>query len=202
VLRVGVQALRGLGMRPTELQQCLPLSSATLKRYARQPSEHRDDGSPTRWPALSRRQREVLTLYWVRIIARDEPIAPPVPARPLLAAFCPICLRDPEGGAPGAAVSTSWRPKRLDRLPPTLLTALLLGLRACETGIRPCVSSPARFASLIHAVRARPWDAAIFLGTEVGPRHWWLRTCCRCDRPIVTAGSAFRTCPHHGDAEG
>lgn len=142
---------------------------------------------------LSRAHREMLTLYWVRVIARGQALAPPTPQRPFLDAFCPVCVRAPASRPDGPGPAPRVTPRTLDE-------AILIGLDACVAGYRPCPSGPARFASLVQPYDLSPWAAAVFLSTEVGPEKWWLRTCLRCGRPIVTPQKNLRLCHAHAHA--
>lgn len=195
--QLGVQILRALGMRPNELEQCLTVSTATLKRYApqRQPDPAKDPPIPPSRPLpLLAAHRRFLTLYWVRVLAFDQPVPPPIPKRPLLGAFCPVCLHNP-------SPTTERRPPFPKTLPQSLAHAILIGLAACEAGYRPCASSPARFASLMQALRISPWHAALFLGRDVAPTRWWVRSCMVCERPIVTESPQHRRCESHAHPE-
>src|SRR5437867_10273433 len=89
--RFGVQALRSLGLRITELTEMSPQSGATIKRYAKTVIPELRLMA-TALTAVSSHQRDVLTDFWVRIIAENRPIGPPVPQRRFLDFFCPTCL--------------------------------------------------------------------------------------------------------------
>ncbi len=90
--RFGIQALRSLGLRITELAEMSPQSVATIKRYTKTliPELRL---MVTGLTAVSSQHRDVLTDFWVRIIAENRPIAPPVPQRRFLDFFCPICRK-------------------------------------------------------------------------------------------------------------
>lgn len=143
--------------------------------------------------SLSQVQRKLLTLYWVRRIAHGQPLASPTPQRPFLDTFCSICLRVPAPPPDGPRPPPRATPRALDE-------AILIGLDACVAGYRPCPSGPARFASLVQYYALSPWAGAVFLSTEVHPDKWWVRTCLRCDRPIVTPQKNLRLCHAHGQA--
>ncbi len=76
--RFGIQVLRSLGLRITELAEMSPQSDATIKRYARTaiPEFRMMVAALT---GVGAQHRDVLTDFWVRIIAENRPIAPPVP---------------------------------------------------------------------------------------------------------------------------
>lgn len=205
--RVGIQALRSLGLRITELTEMSPQSVATIKRYTRTviPELRMTASALT---AVSAQHREVLTDFWVRIIADTRPIAPPVPRRPFLDFFCPICLTRPastnghrpaadEAGVaaePGGALLIAGAPPIRGATPGTLEEALLEGTAACQAGAIPCASSAARFAALVQLAQVRPWDAYQFLTQHVAPDRWWIRTCIGCDRAFVSESRASRKC--------
>src|SRR6059036_3487283 len=92
--RFGIQALRSLGLRITELAEMSPQSVATIKRYTKTVIPELRLMA-TALTAVSSHQRDVLTDFWVRIIAENRQIAPPVPQRRFLDFFCPICLTRP-----------------------------------------------------------------------------------------------------------
>src|SRR2546427_10158470 len=85
------RSLRSLGLRITELTEMSPQSVATIKRYTKTVIPELRVMA-TALTGVSSQQREILTDFWVRIIAENRPVAPPVPQRRLLDVFCPICL--------------------------------------------------------------------------------------------------------------
>ncbi|MFQ5945149.1 MAG: hypothetical protein ACE5NC_02740 [Anaerolineae bacterium] len=180
-------------MRPTELCHLLPQSTATVKRYARARQE-------AAWPfgpgpstlRLTGSHRKMLTLFWVKTIARGARVGPGDAKRRFFEIFCPVCLHQPHPHPPNGSPP-------IREIPSRLAEAILIGLRACEVGIRPCASGASRFAILSLALGVKPWDAAVFLLTQVGPRKWWIRNCLapRCEREIVTPSVATRRCPLH-----
>ena len=196
--RFGVQALRSLGLRITELAEMSPQSVATIKRYTRTVIPELRMMA-TALTAVSYQHREMLTDFWVRIIVENQPIAPPVPQRRFLDFFCPICLtrtsptngqrppvdeKDVESGAPP-----------IRRVPAgNLEDAILEGTAACQAGANPCASSAARFAALVQLTHVRPWDAYQFITQNVAPDRWWIRTCVGCDRAFVSESRASRKC--------
>ena len=199
-LRYGLQALRGLGLRLTELAQMSPLSVATLKRHTRvvNPSFAVMGVSMEK---LTLQGKEALTLIWVHSIASGRPLAPPVPQRAFLDFFCSICLTKP------LAVRDAVRPQTHrgrpfdpstagGRAPGDLTEALTYGLETCEMGARVCASSPARFAAILLALRVHPWDAYAFVTGEIAPNRWWVRACLGCERDVVTDSVSTRLCPH------
>ena len=187
--RFGVQALRSLGLRITELAEMSPQSVATIKRYTRTVIPELRMMA-TALTAVSYQHREMLTDFWVRIIAENQPIAPPVPQRRFLDFFCPICL-------------TRTLPTKGQRPPVdekdvesagNLEDAILEGTAACQAGANPCASSAARFAALVQLTHVRPWDAYQFITQNVAPDRWWIRTCVGCDRAFVSESRASRKC--------
>jgi hypothetical protein len=197
-LRYGLQALRGLGLRLTELAHMSPLSVATLKRYTgtEDPAFVETRASLER---LTLQTKEALTRIWIRHIAGDRLVAPPVPQRAFLDFFCPRCLHRPpprSGTATNEAGHRDVTPFVLDRLlPAELLEALTSGVRTCDTGPRVCASSPARFAAVLLALRLHPWEAYGFVTSEIAPARWWLRPCLGCGRDVITGSPAMRLCP-------
>ena len=136
-----------------------PQSVATIKRYTKTVIPELRVMA-TALTGVSSQQREILTDFWVRIIAENRPVAPPVPQRRFLDFFCPICLTRP---------STNGHPPPADDLEPiteidlriagapirgvvpsTLEAAILKGTAACQAGANPCASSAPRFAALAH----------------------------------------------------
>lgn len=203
--RFGVQALRSFGLRLTELVEMSPQSVATVKRYTRTviPELRMMAASLT---AVSNQHREMLTDFWVRIIAENHPIGPPVPQRRFLDVFCPICVtRPPSTGGHSSADDEdeaetdgeflfAGAPPSRGLIPGTLEEAILNGTAACHAGANPCASSAARFAALVQLVRVRPWDAYCFITQNVAPDRWWLRTCVGCDKVFVSESRASRKC--------
>jgi hypothetical protein len=205
--RVGIQALRSLGLRITELAEISPQSVATIKRYTRSVVPELRLMADALTP-ISHHHREVLTDFWVRIIAENRLLAPPVPQRRFLDFFCPICLTR-AASANGHRTSTSdgvvdaagnrdlliagARPTR-SVVPRTLEDAILIGTAACFTGASPCASSAARFAALVQLTRVRPWDAYCFITQNVAPERWWVRACVGCDAMFVSQARASRKC--------
>jgi hypothetical protein len=208
--RFGIRALRALGLRLTELAEVSPQSDATLKRYTSTviPELH---AIATTLTSLSHQHREVLTDFWVRIIADNRPLAPPVPQRRFLDFFCPICLtrassanghrtpvdNEADAEADREPLIIGARPARLVA-PRTLEEAILKGTAACLAGANPCASSAARFAALVQLARVRPWDAYCFIAQNVAPDKWWVRFCVGCDAMFVSPSRASRKC--HGCA--
>ena len=133
VLSFGLQALRRLGLRPTELNSYLSLNAASLKRYV----VLRDGDQPERPPRrrLRKEQEEALFLYWWDVIAGRKPLAPVGPGRRLLDAFCPICLHVPtpedRDAAHGRRPLRSRRPWRR-RSPPAGSAARPASGPACK----------------------------------------------------------------------
>jgi len=205
--RFGIQALRSLGLRITELAELSPQSVATIKRYTRTviPEFHM---MVTALTPVSHQHRDVLTDFWVRIIADNRALAPPVPQRRFLDFFCPICLTRPSptnGHRPPAdeddveaetdsELRLAGAPPTRDVVPHTLEDAILRGTAACLAGANPCASSAARFAALVQLSRLRPWDAYCFITQNVAPDKWWLRVCVGCDTTFVSQSRASRKC--------
>jgi hypothetical protein len=178
VLGVGLQALRRLGLRPTELNSYLSLSAASVKRYV----ALRDGGEVERLPRrrLRKEQEEALFLYWWDVIAGRKALAPIAPGRRLLDAFCPICLHVPTPEARTRVVATD------DTEPTTVAEALATGARCCLAGVRPCVQGPARLAALVTWLDADARAAAAHLERlRPDPRGLWVRTCLYCGVPMV-----------------
>ncbi len=205
--RFGLQALRSLGLRITELIEMSPQSAATIKRYTKTViPEFRM--MVTAFTAVSAQHRDVLTDFWVRIIAENRQIAPPVPQRRFLDFFCPICLtrpsstngRRPLGGEDDEESETdrelqiAGAPPIRGVIPGNLEDAILTGTAACQAGANPCASSAARFAALAQLSRVRPWDAYLFVTQNIAPDKWWIRTCIGCDRAFVSESRASRKC--------
>src|SRR5438034_5891888 len=71
-----------------------PQSVATIKRYTKTVIPELRVMA-TALTGVSSQQREILTDFWVRIIAENRPVAPPVPQRRFLDFFCPTCLTRP-----------------------------------------------------------------------------------------------------------
>jgi hypothetical protein len=197
VLRFGLQALRRLGLRPTELNSYLSVSAASVKRYV----VARDGGGdPERPPRrrLRREQEEALFLYWWDVIAERKPLAPVAPGRRLLDAFCPTCLHVP-------APATTRRPDLAEETGPhTLEEALSIGTQCCEAGVRPCVQGPARLAALVTWLDVDARAAAAYLERlRPDPRGLWVRTCLYCDAIMVVDDAAGdrirRLCPRHAN---
>jgi hypothetical protein len=205
--RFGVQALRSLGLRVTELAEMSPQSVATIKRYTRTiiPELRMMAGSLT---TVGAQHREMLTDFWVRIIAENQPIGPPVPHRRFLEFFCPICLtppsssngsrplRDEEDDEKGLLIAGASATR--SATPGSLENAILEGTAACMAGANPCASSAARFAALVQLTQVRPWDAYQFITQNIAPDRWWIRTCVGCDAAFVSQSRASRKC--HGCA--
>jgi hypothetical protein len=194
VLRFGVQALRRLGLRPTELNSYLSLSAASVKRYV----VIRDRSELARRPRrrLRKDQEDALFLYWWDVIAGRSPLAPVAPGRRLLDAFCPTCLHRP---APASRV-----PPIVDEEtdPGTLAEALVAGARCCAAGVRPCVQGPTRLAALVTWLDVDARAATVYLERlRPDPRGWWVRTCLYCDAVMVVNDAAGdriqRLCPRH-----
>lgn len=193
ILRLGLKELRSLGFRPTELTHMLSQSTATVKRYSwigNDTTPDSDSAPPLQ--ALRQEPRRAITRFWVTHIAGGRPIAPRWPE--FLTAFCPVCVT-------GGPVCTAPRPRRPRRPLTGLHQALYLGLRCCEAGIIPCVSSPARLAALFHYTRTRPWETCLFLATEVHPDRWWLRHCSVCHVDIITRSPKVNRCLQHQDLD-
>ena len=202
--RFGIQALRSLGLRITELSEMSPQSVATIKRYSRTTiPELRDMASVL--SAVSYQHREVLIDFWVCIIAENQPIAPPVPQRRFLDFFCPICLtraatsvRRPRTGRDDVALNEELPTTGAFAIRSTAISsledAILEGTAACQAGAIPCASSAARFAALVQLTQVRPWDAYQFITQNVGPDRWWIRTCIGCDTAFVSQSRASRKC--------
>ena len=196
-LRYGLQALRGLGLRLTELAHMSPLSVATLKRYTgtEDPVFVEIRASLER---LTLQTKEALTLIWIRHIAGDRLIAPPVPQRAFLDFFCPHCLQRSTACSPVTnerpAVSHVTPSSSPGAFPADLLDAVTSGLRTCEMGARVCASGPARFATVVMTLRIHPWDAYGFVTSGIAPHRWWVRTCLGCGRDLITESPAARLC--------
>ncbi|MBI1795622.1 MAG: hypothetical protein HYR74_01070, partial [Candidatus Eisenbacteria bacterium] len=192
--RFGIQALRSLGLRITELAEMSPQSVATIKRYTKTliPELRL---MVTGLTAVSSQHRDVLTDFWVQIIAETRQIAPPVPQRRFLDFFCPICLTRPSTNRHQPPVDQDDVEPETDSerqiagappirgvIPGNLEDAILEGTAACQAGANPCASSAARFAALVQLSSVRPWDAYHFITQNVAPDKWWIRTCIGCDR--------------------
>ncbi len=178
VLSVGLQALRRLGLRPTELNSYLSLSAASVKRYV----ALRDGDEPERLPRrrLRKEQEEALFLYWWDVIAGRKPLAPVAPGRRLLDAFCPICLHVPRPEARTRVGAND------DTEPTTVAEALATGARCRLAGVRPCVQGPARLAALVTWLDVDARAAAAHLERlRPDPRGLWVRACLYCDVPMV-----------------
>ena len=93
--RFGIQALRSLGLRITELVEMSPQSAATIKRYTRTVIPELRMMVSALTPVHSQ-HREVLTDFWVRIIAENRQIGPPVSHRRFLDFF--VTTRDSPRG--------------------------------------------------------------------------------------------------------
>jgi len=198
-LRHGLQTLRALGLRGTELAQMSPLSVATLKRYVQgiDPTVALVTGALDK---LTVEHKTALTAFWVQSIAGGRPVPPPVPARAFLDFFCSVCLHrlalddtaveTPDSRpVPGViALHEGERPCR------DLTEAVVRGLRVCEAGARLCASSAARFAALTLALRVQPWEAYRFITSEISPHRWWVRRCLACDTLTATEATAHRFC--------
>lgn len=198
-LRYGLQALRGLGLRLTELAQMSPLSVATLKRHTRtaDPAFVQMRASLEK---LTLQSKEALTLIWVHSIAGDRLVAPPVPQRAFLDFFCPHCLSRSFAGhetvTNGTPCDRHVTAYALNGQSPVDLTdALTYGLDTCEMGARVCASAPARFAAVLLALRVHPWDAYGFVTAEIAPSRWWVRACLGCGRDVITESPSTRLCP-------
>lgn len=205
--RFGIQALRSLGLRITELAEMSPQSVATIKRYTRSVIPELRMMADALMP-ISYHHREVLTDFWVRIIAENRPLAPPVPQRRFLDFFCPICLtRSPSTNGHRRAANDDDVESETDRelliagarptrgvVPRNLEDAILSGTAACLAGANPCASSAARFAALVQLSRVRPWDAYCFIAQNIAPDKWWLRICVGCDTTFVSQSRASRKC--------
>jgi hypothetical protein len=178
VLRFGLQSLRRLGLRPTELNSYLSINAASLKRYV----VLRDGGEPERplRRRLRKEQEEALFLYWWDVIAGRKPLAPVGPGRRLLDAFCPICLHVPTPEDRTRLVADD------DIEPATVAEALATGAQCCTAGVRPCVQGPARLAALVTWLDADARAAAAHLERlRPDPRGLWVRTCLYCEVPMV-----------------
>jgi hypothetical protein len=141
----------------------------------------------------------MLTDFWVRIIAENQPIAPPVPQRRFLDFFCPICLTrpSPRNGHRSSELEgdiESCAPSMRSASPGNLEDAILEGTAACESGANPCASSAARFAALVQLTHVRPWDGYQFITQNIAPDRWWVRNCIGCDRAFVSESRASRKC--------
>lgn len=204
--RFGIQALRSLGLRITELAEMSPQSVATIKRYTRTVIPELRMVAAALTP-ISHQHRDVLTDFWVRIIAENRQLAPPVPQHRFLDFFCPICLtRAPSANGHHSPADDDIESERDGDLriagaPPTrvvvprsLEDAILRGTAACLAGAIPCASSAARFAALVQLSRVRPWDAYCFITQNVAPDRWWLRICVGCDTTFVSQSRASRKC--------
>ncbi len=187
--RFGVQALRSLGLRITELTEMSPQSVATIKRYTK-----------TVIPEL-----RVMATALTGVSSQHRPVAPPVPQRRFLDFFCPICLTRPStNGQPPPAdelepiteidLRIAGAPPIRGVVPSTLEAAILEGTAACQAGANPCASSAPRFAALAQLCGVRPWDAYHFITQNVAPDKWWIRTCIGCDRAFVSQLRASRKC--------
>jgi len=178
VLRVGLQALRRLGLRPTDLNSYLSINAASLKRYV-----VLRDGPELERPRrrrLRKEQEEALFLYWWDVVAGRKPLAPVGPGRRLLDAFCPICLHVPTPDARTRLVADD------DLEPTTVAEALATGARYCAAGVRPCVQGPARLAILVTWLDVDARAAAAHLERlRPDPRGLWVRTCLYCEVPMV-----------------
>jgi hypothetical protein len=204
--RFGIQALRSLGLRITELVEMSPQSVATIKRYTRTVIPELRMVSAALTP-ITHQHRDVLTDFWVRIIAENRQLAPPVPQRRFLDCFCPICLTrassahgnrppsddDVESETDGELRIAGAPPTRV-AVPGNLEDAILRGTAACLAGANPCASSAARFAALVQLSRVRPWDAYCFITQNVAPDRWWLRVCVGCETTFVSQSRASRKC--------
>jgi len=204
--RFGIQALRSLGLRITELAEMSPQSVATIKRYTKTVIPELRLMA-TALTAVSSHQRDVLTDFWVLIIAENRPIAPPVPQRRFLDFFCPTCVTRPStNGRQPPVDEDNVEPETESDLriagaapirgvtPSNLEDAILEGTAACQAGANPCASSAARFAALVQLSSVRPWDAYHFITQNVAPDKWWIRTCIGCDRVFVSQSRASRKC--------
>ena len=202
--RFGVQALRSLGLRITELTEMSPQSVATIKRYTKTVIPELRVMA-TALTGVSSQQREILTDFWVRIIAENRPVAPPVPQRRFLDFFCPICLTRPSTNGHPPPADDREPITEIDLriagaapirgvVPSTLEAAILEGTAACQAGANPCASSAPRFAALAQLCGVRPWDAYHFITQNVAPDKWWIRTCIGCDRAFVSQLRASRKC--------
>jgi hypothetical protein len=194
VLRYGLQTLRRLGLRPTDLNSYLSLNVASLKRYV----VLRDGDRPERLPRrrLRKEQADALFLYWWDVIAARKPLAPVEPGRRLLDAFCPICLHGSGSDRRARLVANAAAgPLSLDE-------ALAIGAECCAAGVRPCVQGPTRLAALVTWLDVDARAAAGHLERlRPDPRGLWVRTCLYCDVPIVVndeAGDRIqRLCERH-----
>jgi hypothetical protein len=178
VLSFGLQELRRLGVRPTELNSYLSISAASIKRYV----VLRDGGRPERprRRRLRKEQEEALFLYWWDVVAGRKPLAPIGPGRRLLDAFCPICLHVPTQQGRTRLLADD------DTETMSLAEALMTGARCCAAGVRPCVQGPVRLAALVTSLDADARAAAAHLERlKPDPRGLWVRTCLYCDIPIV-----------------
>lgn len=204
--RFGIRALRSLGLRITELAEMSPQSVATIKRYTKSVIPELRMMVTALTP-VTYQHRDVLTDFWVRIIAENRQIAPPVPQRRFLDFFCPICLTRPStnGHRPPAdedglesetnsELLIAGAPPSRGAIPGNLEDAILNGTAACQAGANPCASSAARFAALVQLSGVRPWDAYYFMTQNIAPDKWWIRTCIGCDRAFVSQSRASRKC--------
>ena len=194
VLRFGLQALRRLGLRPTDLNSYLSLNVASLKRYV----VLRDGDRPERLPRrrLRKEQADALFLYWWDVIAARKPLAPVEPGRRLLDAFCPICLHGSAADPRTPLVSDDVAG------PSTLADALAIGAECCAAGVRPCVQGPTRLAALVTWLDVDARAAAAHLERlRPHPRGLWVRPCLYCEVPMVVndeAGDRIqRLCERH-----
>jgi hypothetical protein len=194
VLSFGLQALRQLGLRPTELNSYLSLNPASLKRYVALPNADRPERPPRR--RLRKEQEDALFVYWWDVIAGRKPLAPVEPGRRLLDAFCPICLHIPTPDGRARPVSEEVA------TPSTLAEALMISAGCCVAGVRPCVQGPTRLAALVTWLDVDVRAAAAHLARlRPDPRGLWVRTCLYCDVPMVvndeTGDRIQRLCERH-----
>ena len=194
VLSFGLQALRRLGLRPTELNSYLSLNAASLKRYVVLRNGDRPERAPRR--RLRKEQEEALFVYWWDVIAGRKPLAPVEPGRRLLDAFCPICLHMPTPDRRARLVTEDLA------TPSNVAEALAIGAGCCAAGVRPCVQGPTRLAALVTWLDVDVRAAAAHLERlRPDPRGLWVRTCLYCDVPMVVndeAGDRIqRLCERH-----
>ena len=194
VLSFGLQALRRLGLRPTELNSYLSLNAASLKRDVVLSDGDRPERAPRR--RLRKEQEDALFVYWWDVIAGRKPLAPVEPGRRLLDAFCPICLHMPTPDRRARLVTEDLG------TPLTLAEAFAISAGCCAAGVRPCVQGPTRLAALVTWLDVDVRAAAAHLERlRPDPRGLWVRTCLYCDVPMVVndeAGDRIqRLCERH-----
>lgn len=209
--RAVLRANRKLGMSSSEiLHLTLTRSLATIKRDtndARGPRQGRARKT------LTTAEKQALTTWYVRAIARGRRVSPASERWRLLEVLCPVHLTRRLNERGRAVTPAHARPDEVREMIETIerhggsLAAiasdpaelLRFSRRACELDAPVCFTAPAMLAVWVTILRLDGHDVdafvvAKFVELEVSPDGWWLRSCPKCGLESATESKSHRFC--------